>query len=343
MNGIKNTPARLVAGLFVALPISATAHHSMAEFDRSVVTEFEGEVVNVSWRNPHILIDVETTDANGDTVVWNLEGSAVSAQRRRGLMESPIEAGDTLRVAGWPSTRRPRHMLVTHVLTPDGAEFLVGSSREPRWSETAIGGQSTLFSPEGGAVASDRTFYRVWSPVTRAWFFQNRAGYQLTPEAAAAQAAWDEIEDNPLVSCVAPGMPAQVGNPYPMEIVQGDGFIELRSEEFDVVRTIHIDDAVDPETVAPSPLGYSVGRWESETLVVRTSRINWPYFNRIGAPQTENVVVDERFSVSDDGSRLDYVITVTDPATLVEPFVWEAYWNWRPGEEVELYDCVVEP
>ncbi len=342
MNPSARSSIALLAGLLTALPIAVSGHHSMAEFDRSVVTEFEGEVVNVSWRNPHILLDIETTDANGETVVWNLEGSAVSAQRRRGVLDRPISLGDTVRVAGWPSIRRARHMLVNHVLMTDGVELLIGSAREPRWSEAAIGTESTLFNPEGGAVASDREFFRVWSPVTRAWFFQNRANYQLTPEAAADQAAWDEIDDNPLAACVAPGMPPQVGNPYPMEFVQGDGYVELRSEEFDVVRTIHIEDAVDPATIEPSPLGYSVGRWEGETLVVRTTRINWPYFNRIGAPQTENVVVDERYSLSDDGSRLNLVMTVTDAATLVEPFVWEAYWIWRPGEEVETYDCVVE-
>ena len=100
-------PIALLAGLLTAFPIAVSGHHSMAEFDRSVVTEFEGEVVNVSWRNPHILLDIETTDSNGETVVWNLEGAAVSAQRRRGLMNGPISVGDTLRVAGWASTRRP--------------------------------------------------------------------------------------------------------------------------------------------------------------------------------------------------------------------------------------------
>lgn len=342
MNAIENASAALSAVLLSTLPASAFGHHSMAEYDRSVVTELEGEVVNVSWRNPHILLDIETTDAEGQTVVWNLEGAAVSAQRRRGLMTGPISVGDALRVAGWASTRRPQHMLVNHVLMPDGLELLVGSSREPRWSESVIGTDSTLFSPQGGAVANDRNFFRVWSPVTRAWFFQNRASYELTPEAAAAQAAYDDYTENPLLTCTAPGMPAQVGNPYPLQFVEGDGFLELRSEEFDVVRTVHIDDAVDPATVDPSPLGYSVGRWEDDTLVVRTSRINWPYFNRVGAPQTQGVVVDERYSLSDDGSRLNLVMTVTDAATLVEPFVWEAYWILRPGEEVEAYDCVVE-
>ena len=342
MNAPKTLAVRLVLSALVVLPVLGSAHHSMAEYDRSVVTEFEGEVVNVLWRNPHIVLDVRKADENGETNGWNLEGAAVSAQRRRGLMERPLAVGDQVRVAGWASTRRPMHMLVNHVLMPDGLELLVGSSRESRWSESVVGTDSTLFSPTGGAAANGRDFFQVWSPVTRAWFFQNRASYRLTPEAAAAQAAYDDYTENPLLTCTAPGMPAQVGNPYPLQFVQGDGYIDLRSEEFDVVRTVHIDNAVDPATVEPSPLGYSVGRWEGETFVVRTSRINWPYFNRIGAPQTENVVVDERYSLSEDGSRLNLVMTVTDAATLVEPFVWEAYWILRRGEEVETYDCVVE-
>jgi len=334
--------AKFSFGIFWMLPIVTGAHHSRAEFDQSMDLELEGEVVNVSWRNPHILIDVATIDADGETVVWNLEGSAISAQRRRGITDQPIAVGDNLRFAGWPSTRRAQFMLVNHALLPDGVELLLGLSREPRWSEAAIGIESTLFNPAGAVVAVDRRIFRVWSSVTRAWFFQNPAAYELTPEAATAQAAYDDYTENPLLSCTPPGMPALMGNPYPMQVVQGDGRLELRFEEFDVVRTIHIEDAANPTTIEPSPLGYSVGRWEGETLVVHTSRINWPYFNRIGAPQTENVVVDERFAVAADGSRLDYVMTVTDPATLIDPFVWEAYWVWRPGEEVEFYDCTVE-
>ena len=61
---------------------SVSAHHSMSEYDRNVITELEGEVVQVSWTNPHILLWVETPDESGEPVVWELEGSAVSAQRQ---------------------------------------------------------------------------------------------------------------------------------------------------------------------------------------------------------------------------------------------------------------------
>ena len=39
----------LIVGLLITLPLSVTAHHSMSEFDRSVIEEVEGVVSQVSW------------------------------------------------------------------------------------------------------------------------------------------------------------------------------------------------------------------------------------------------------------------------------------------------------
>ncbi len=88
--------------LFVSLSVSG--HHSNVEYDRNVVTEFEGEVLRVSWRNPHILLEVATTDGSGGEVVRNIEGAAVSAQRRHGVTYGLIEVGDRVRIAGAAST-----------------------------------------------------------------------------------------------------------------------------------------------------------------------------------------------------------------------------------------------
>ena len=133
---------------------SAHAHHSMSEYDRNVITEFEGEVVQVSWTNPHILLWVETPDESGELVVWELEGSAVSAQRRRGLLGAQVSVGDQVRIAGWPSVVRPAHMQVNHVLLPDGVELLVGGAREPRWADSAVGGERNLVDPAKAAAAT---------------------------------------------------------------------------------------------------------------------------------------------------------------------------------------------
>lgn len=330
------------AGIFFfAVSLSVSGHHSNSEYDRSVVTEFEGEVLSVSWRNPHILLAVATTDENGLEVVWNLEGAAVSAQRRHGVMGGLIEVGDQVRVAGAASTRRPRYMLVDHLLLPSSVELLVGSIREPRWLDTAVGSSVWTVDPAKVAAAQGQGIFRVWSRDVGPWYFRAADQYRVTESAVAAAAEWDEFEDNPLLDCLAPGMPALMGNPYPMEFVETDGAIELRFEEFDAVRLIHLSGVVNEADVSASPLGYSVGRWEGDTLLVSTSRINWPYFNRVGISQSAAVEVHERFRVVEDGNRLDYEMMVTDPQTLEEPYVWQGRWIWQPGEEVNLYDCTL--
>ena len=341
MSAIVKLCGTAVRILIFAAPLTVYGHHSTSEFDRSVVTEFDGEVLSLSWRNPHILLEVATTDESGREVIWNVEGAAVSAQRRHGVTGGLIQVGDQVRIAGAASTRRPGYMVVDHILLPSGVELLVGSVREARWSNTAVGGSPWSVDPAKAAVAQGRGIFRVWSRDVSPWYFRPADQHQLTESALATVAEWDEFEDNPLLDCMAPGMPALMGNPYPMEFVDRDGVIELRFEEFDAVRVIHLAEVATEADVPASPLGYSVGHWEGDTLLVTTSRINWPYFDRVGISQSAAVEVHERFNVVENGNGLDYAMTVTDPQTLLEPFVWQGRWIWRPGEEVNRYDCTL--
>ena len=85
MTAIVKLCSATVRILIFSVPLSVYGHHSNSEYDRSVVTEFDGEVLSVSWRNPHILLEVATSDGGGREVIWNIEGAAVSAQRRHGV------------------------------------------------------------------------------------------------------------------------------------------------------------------------------------------------------------------------------------------------------------------
>lgn len=76
MNTILKLSSAIIVSTLASLPFSATAHHSMSEFDRGVVAEIEGVVSRVSWKNPHVLLEVTSTDENGAEAVWYLEGSA---------------------------------------------------------------------------------------------------------------------------------------------------------------------------------------------------------------------------------------------------------------------------
>src|SRR5690606_18142503 len=111
--------------------------------------------------------------------------------------------------------------------------------------------------------------------------------YPLTAAAKAAVAAFDPATDNPTNDCTPKGMPLIMEQPLPLQIVDRGDRIELVIEEYDLTRVIHLDRSEAPEGTPRTPLGYSTGYWEGETLVARTTHISWPHFDQAGIPQSE--------------------------------------------------------
>jgi len=320
----------------IALPFAAAGHHSQAEFDNSSVVEMEGEIVAAYWRNPH----VNFTFRSADGEEWEMEGAAWNSLSRRGVPKDVVEAGDQVTVAVYRSTKRPRQLHVNNVLLDDGTEIVLGGG-QPRWSDRYYGGMGGAAAPQAGADTSAETggIFQIWSIAGGRRVPLDREP-PLTDSARAQQAAWDPITEDPLLQCIPPGMPPTMGNPYPMQFTERDGNIVIHLEEFDNVRTIYLE----PNAAAdiPAPLGYSLGRWEDGSLIVETSNIDYPYFNRVGVAQSDAVMTSERFTVSDDERRLDYVLTVTDPSTLTQPMTWSSYYVSGRGDSIKPYECTVE-
>ena len=129
-------------------------------------------------------------------------------------------------------------------------------------------------------------------------------------------------------------------NPHPFEFVNQGAEIILRSELYDLERTIHMDRTAASQDHPASSLGYSVGSWDGDTLVVETTLINWLWFDNIGTPQSEDVEITERFRLSQNQSRVDYHITIIDPSTFLDPATIEGHWL-ALGENIEPYECDV--
>jgi hypothetical protein len=107
-------------------------------------------------------------------------------------------------------------------------------------------------------------------------------------------------------------------------------------EEYDTVRRIAMSGSGARETPR---LGRSTGRWEGETLVVETTDVDYGFFNASGIPLGPDASFEERFALNDNGSRLEYTMIVTAPATFTAPVTLTKAWEWRPGEQVRPYRC----
>ena len=330
-------PDKLVLILFSGcLPMSASAHHSNAEWDPNVKREFEREVVNVVWRNPHVRLSVEVPTAAGGQEIWNLNGNSVSHLVRQGVEGAPVEVGDTIRFIGSPSTRRPRNMNVDSILVDGNTEVLL-RHLERHWPQAELlgNGKGDSWGAEEHAKAEPNGLFTVWRAVRNSG---SADPLSLTPEAEAIQATWD-VGDNWVVRCEPRGMPSTMGGPYPREFIQEVGRIVFKNEEFDAVRVFHLSTDVDPETQLASPMGFSVAHWEDErTLVVETSRVSSGWYNTSGVPLSDDASIVERFTLSENELRLNHEIVVTDPATFTTPARRTSEWVAVPGIQVRPFD-----
>ncbi len=306
------------------LPTGAFSHHAIGVFyDRATPGELEGIVTRVFWRNPHIRLSISVVNDAGEEEEWDLEAADINSLNRGGIASAPMTVGDRITVRGWLSSHGRNALFVNRAVMPDGSEVVMGFERRTRETDE---------SDAEEAQRRAQGIYRVW---TIGQYPQTTASY--TAEAEAERASWDPYGDDTALRCIPQGMPGIMVNPYPIEFIDGDDALTLRVEEWDTVRTIHLDDAEPPDEL--SRLGYSRGRWEDNALVVETTGIDWPYFDDIGTPKTDAMTVVERFTLSEDDERLDYAATITDPAIFTEPARFNGHWTWVPGEEVKPFDC----
>jgi hypothetical protein len=127
--------------------------------------------------------------------------------------------------------------------------------------------------------------------------------------------------------------------PYPIEFVDAGNRVLLRIEEYDLVRTIHIDNVPDEAGQPHTPLGFSVGRMDGRDLVVETTKVNSGTFDSIGIPLSLEARLEERFAPSEDGSAMAYTLIVHDPVYFTAPVETGKTFIHVPGVEIQKFDC----
>lgn len=338
-------PAVLLA--FV-LPATGFAHHSFfGRFDTTGNIELEGVVTRISWRNPHAHIFLTVTNADGTTTQWDLESGSPTLMTRAGIPADAIKVGDRIRIGGYPPTTDSNEAFATNVLLPSGQELVMQTGARSRFGGQSIGDFSYRFRTEGDRSKPELGLFRVWTftgtdgflfpeSINRNYDLNN---YPMTAAARAALAAFNPATDNPTNNCTPKGMPLIMEQPLPMGIERNGNDILIRIEEYDLVRHVHMDAIAAPEGTAPSPLGYSVGRFDGETLVVTTTHISWPHFNQAGIPQSPQSTITERFTATEQGSVLAFAMTVDDPVNFTRPVELAKKMLYIPSETILPFEC----
>jgi hypothetical protein len=151
----------------------------------------------------------------------------------------------------------------------------------------------------------------------------------------------DNSKDNPDAHCLPMGFLQFHNHPEPRKIIQTKDVMVIIYEANSGLRQIFLDGRPLPDADAePWWYGYSVGKWEGDTLVVETRGFRGDEWLDVrGSPLTEAAKVTEKFRRPNYGS-LDIEITVDDPKAYTKPWTVRIY--QRVMVDTELIEFICE-
>ena len=161
-----------------------------------------------------------------------------------------------------------------------------------------------------------------------------------------ARAAYDvrQIDQfEPHTRCKASGVSRQFSTPYGTEFVEVPDLQRLYIMDNggpNSYRIVYLDGRSFPESLPLTNYGYSIGRWEGDTLVIETRGLNEKFWlDTRGTPHTAQLKFTERITRT-DMNTLKYQATIDDPGAYTKPWTTtEFILRWRPGDELFEYIC----
>ncbi|HEY1239051.1 MAG TPA: DUF6152 family protein [Bryobacteraceae bacterium] len=368
---MKSTALQLLAfGMCLSVPLSA--HHELsAEFDQTKSVTLRGIVSEIEWNNPHVYIYIDSRDPGGRIETWAVELASPIELKASGWTRESVHVGDNVSVLGYAARDGSKLAEGRRVTLPGDKNLAVPTSEAlavpprnsgpakptPRWPD----GHPRLSAPPGEsgywAYPSEGSLVE-----TTAGNIRMNANGLLANLSDAAKVApfqpWAKglyeyrqrtlLKDDPMVSCLPPGGPRM------FQVAHGVKFLEQPDRQRIFVmsgggnhnwRLINLDGrpVPNPEDESPTYFGYSSGKWDSDTLVVRSAGYAERFwFSNGGLPHSENLKMTERFS-RPDSNTLKYEVTVDDAGAYTRP--WTSTWSlhWVPNEDLAEYFCQDNP
>jgi hypothetical protein len=137
--------------------------------------------------------------------------------------------------------------------------------------------------------------------------------------------------------CASPGMPRILTMPYPFEIRRDGDYLAFIHGWYRWHRVVNLA-GVEVDPPLPLTMGFPVGHWEGDTLVIRTVGLSdVAVLDASGLPRSEQMVLTERLRVLPDG-RLEDRVTIDDAGTFTEP--WETVLHFRRDASLRVTDDV---
>ena len=176
---------------------SLAAHHSLRMIETSTPVWVKGAVVRYEIRNPHTVIELDETTADGRAVRWTIEGPIPGRVQRMHVDANLLKVGDVIEVCGFrPKSQSPYAPDIATRAYVHGHLILMPDGRKQPWgpygkmSNCVRAGDDTQSWVD--FLSADAIAFDLWC---------NGHRQTTVPTIAAATALTDEIDRRLAVPC----------------------------------------------------------------------------------------------------------------------------------------------
>ncbi len=187
-------------------------------------------------------------------------------------------------------------------------------------------GKPNLSAPAPKTADSKPDLSGLWTRTNNPnYFFDLTTKAEEAPMLPSAAALYKQRlaalqKGHPSERCVGHGPTDYATLGQPRRIIQTPQMIAILYESYNHFRQVFLDGRPLPPVTQPAYMGYSVGHWDGDTLVVETSGLDergWLDMN--GHPQTETTKITERYRRRDFG-HMDLQLIIEDPNAYSKPW-----------------------
>jgi hypothetical protein len=233
-----------------------------------------------------------------------------------------------------------------HKIAILAALFLLPVSVSAQWLDfrtpgipRTADGKPDLKAPVPRTVDGKPDLSGMWQPEINPYRFslthdlKDEHIFRPEAEAILRERIRDFHRDDPVTNCLPTGPAEMVNVMY--RIVQTPTVTALLYESgTGRYRQIYTDGRKLPEDPLPTWLGYSVGHWDGDTLIVESTGFNdRSWLDRVGHPHSEKLRVTEKFRRFDFG-HIQFQMTYEDPSALTEPFSLSLTMNYAADTDM---------
>jgi Family of unknown function (DUF6152) len=99
------------------------AHHGSTGFDQNRPVHFVGKVSQVEWVNPHVVVHIDATGADGKVATWLVNTIPPNTAKRLGFSQNSFAIGIDLTIDGFQALDGSNHVNGTSLVFKDGQKI----------------------------------------------------------------------------------------------------------------------------------------------------------------------------------------------------------------------------